>query len=322
MQLVARSENSMEFREGFCRLGTGPRALWGRFLDLAPAGNAEFWVAFENGLPVGRVGASRLPSHSEIGAIGFFEAPNETVAGALLQAAEGWLKAQGVKTAVGPMALNTWFNYRFRTDDHELKFTWEPNNPSEYPGYWTKHGYEAAEAYQSPAAEGLSAYAERTYESLKRLSGEGFRFRPFDGPKFLETEVPILYELSQVAFKQNYLFEPITFEFFRELYVPLANKLDYSYSHFVTNAQGKEVGLFFAFPDQGYLVFKTICIHPDYQGRGLSTALSALSAIRGVESGIGHFVTGLVKDGNRSESYTKKSRALWQHRYVLYRKSL
>ncbi len=322
MNLVARSENSAEFRDGFCRLGVGPRAFWGRFLDLAPQGMAEFWVAFENGAPVGRVGASRLPSYPETGAIGFFEAPNETVAAALLNAAETWLKERGVKTAVGPMALNTWFGYRFRTDDHALKFPWEPNNPKEYPEYFVKLGYQEAEAYHSPAAEGLSAYAERTYETLKRLSSEGFRFRPFDGAKFLEKEVPILYELSQAAFKNNYLFEPISFEFFRELYVPIANKLDYTYSHFVTNAAGKEVGLFFAFPDQGYLVFKTICIHPEYQGRGLSTALSALSAIRGVEAGIGHFVTGLVKDGNRSESYTKKSKALWQHRYVLYRKAI
>ena len=319
MRLVARSENSAEFRDGFCRLGAGPRSTWGRFLDLAPATEAEFWVAFDGNLPVGRVGANRFSGSSAIGAVGFFEAPDEKTAGLLLNAAESWLKGKGVKRVVGPVSLSAWFGYSFRVDAHETSFAWEPSNPRQYPEYFAKHGYVAAETYRSPAAQGLATYAEGVYDTVKRLSGEFFRFRPFDSANFLAKEVPLLHAISHACVKDSLLFEPISLEFFREVFAPSVGK-DHRYSHFVLNREGKEIGFFHAFADQGYLVFKSICIHPEYQGRGLSTALSALSAIKGVEDGIGHFVTGLVKTGNRSESYAKKSTALWQHEYVLYQK--
>src|SRR5688572_14771754 len=103
MFLVARSENNPAFRDGFCRLGGGQKAIWGRFLNLAPESQAEFWVAFDGESPIGRIGANLMHGYQEYGAIGFFEAKDATVASLLLKAAESWLKEKGVHYVVGPM---------------------------------------------------------------------------------------------------------------------------------------------------------------------------------------------------------------------------
>lgn len=279
-------------------------------------------MALDGALPVGRIGANRMAGYPEVGAVGFFEANSEATAEGLLKVAQDWLRSKGMKKAVGPMMLNTWFPYRFRLDDHDLNFRWEPTNPIQYPDYFAKAGFSQAEVYHSPAADNLAAYVEATFPAVKALEAKGFTFRPFDGANFLNNEIPKLYDLTLATFKNNFLYEPISLEFFRELYVPFAAKLDYSFSYFCVAPDGREVGFFFSFPDQGYLVFKTIGVHPDYQGLGLSTAMSAKCAVRGVETGLTKFVTGLVKDGNRSESYTKKNPALWSHRYALFEKAL
>jgi GNAT superfamily N-acetyltransferase len=324
MRLISRSHNDASFREHFASLPEGSplKAVWGRFLDLAPQGFAEFWVALEGDRPVGRVGASLMPSHPGKGAIGFFEAGNETVSKALLLAAETWLKGKGVKEAVGPMNLNTWFPYRFRTDSHALSFAWEPANPAEYPKFFEKEGYEVCESYHTLGSSGLSAYAEKTKPAFESASKEGFHFRPFDGPNFLEREIPILFELSMAGFRDNFLFEPITVQQFRELYVPIVKKMDFSCAFWALSPEGKEVAFLFAFPEPDYLVLKSATVLDAFRGKGLSTALTHLAAREGVSRGLENFISALVRTGNRSESYAKKAATLWEHRYSLYRKPL
>lgn len=326
MRLVTRSENHPAFRETFSALPLGSplKAVWARFLDLAPHGFAEFWVAFDGETPVGRVGASLMPSYPGTGAIGFFEVvgARADVAKALLEAAEAWLKGKGVQQAVGPMNLNTWFPYRLRTDSHSESFGWEPNNPREYPQFFEAAGYSVCEHYHTVGSAGLGAYAEKTKGAYEAALAEGFTFRPFDGPNFLDREIPPLFELSMAGFKDNFLFEPITVQQFRELYVPIVKKMDFSCAFFALSPEGKEAGFFFAFPDTSYLVFKSATVLDSYRGKGLSTAMTYLAAREGVARGLENFISALVRTGNRSESYAKKAAALWDHHYALYQKSL
>lgn len=326
MKIAARSENAPGFREAFASLPKGSplAAVWARFLDLAPAGYAEFWVAYESGVPVGRVGANRVISTPGMGAIGFFEVDGERpdVAKALFAAAEGWLRSQGLSQAVGPMNLNTWFPYRLRVDSSPETFAWEPNNPASYPTWWEAAGYVPVEQYHTIGSGGLAAYAEKTKPVYDEALKSGFTFRSFDGPNFLEREIPVLYELSMRGFRSNFLFEPITLQQFRELYVPIAKKMDFSCAFYSVSPEGREVGFLFAFPESSYLVLKSATVVDEYRGKGLSTALTYLAAKAGVERGLGNFISALVRTGNRSESYAKKGQHLWEHRYALYQKKI
>src|SRR6185295_3769897 len=126
-----------------------------------------------------------------------------------------WLKAKGVRQAVGPMNLNTWFPYRYRTDDHALSFLWEPTNPPEYPRYFQSAGYTVCEQYHTQGSAGLAAYAAKTRPVYTQAVAEGFQFRPFDGPNFMEREIPILFDLSVAGFNSNFMYEPISLQQFR-----------------------------------------------------------------------------------------------------------
>lgn len=302
-------------------VGLPPGAVWQRFLDLAPASHAEFWLAFAGAKPIGRIGASLLPRYPGSGAVGFFEATPDAEK-PLLDAALAWLKGRGMTKAFGPLNLNTWFPYRFRTDDDERAFSWEPNQPESYPRAFREAGFTACEEYFSVGSAGLPAYVEKTEPAYRNALEKGYTFRPFDGTHLLEKEVPILFELSMAGFKDNYLFEPITLQAFRELYVPLAKKMDFSSCFFAIAPNGKECGFFFAFPDREYLVFKSMTILDSCRGMGISNALTYLAAKLAVDRGLTRYVSALVRRGNRSESYQKKGETLWVHTYELMERSL
>jgi ribosomal protein S18 acetylase RimI-like enzyme len=137
----------------------------------------------------------------------------------------------------------------------------------------------------------------------------------------METEVPILYRISMQGFRDNYLFEPIPFEAFRQLYVPIAKKLDFSLSRFAIDPQGQEMGFFFCYMEGDSLVFKSVTIDPAYRGRGVSNALTHLSSTDALKRGATGYISALMRAGAQSESYLKKGGFLWQHKYALFEKA-
>jgi hypothetical protein len=76
------------------------------------AGEAEGWLAFRGGEPVGRISASIDRLHLEryrddAGFFGFFDTiEDEEVARALLDAAASWLRARGMRVMRGPFSLS------------------------------------------------------------------------------------------------------------------------------------------------------------------------------------------------------------------------
>lgn len=314
-------------RKGKNRIGLVPAEVGRRFLDLVPQRASEFWVMTLGGEVVARIGANLMPSYPEKGAVGFFEVDLVcedyfSLSQQLIEVAENWLRSKGVTTAVGPMNFNTWFSYRFRVDDHEETLVWEPNNPPEYPHLFQELKYQTSEDYNSTATSGLDLFVEKTEKNIKCMKENGLSYRVFDGKNLLTQEVPILYELSMKGFNENTLFEPIPFQLFSELYVPIANKMDFSHCFFAVNSEGKEVGFFFCFVENGYLILKSTTILPDYRGLGLSNALAHLAGKVALEKGVTKYIPALVECGNRSESYAKKGGTLWTHHYVLFEKKL
>jgi ribosomal protein S18 acetylase RimI-like enzyme len=353
MKIVSLSQGAMSLVSAFSalpraarrdpfRVGLLPDVVWTSFMLQPTPFAREFWVAFDGNRAVARVGASISYSRPGEGAIGFFEA-DLTHPGAreasleLIHAAKAWLKTEGVAYAHGPLNFNTWFPYRFRAGqgekasferranehglwhaDGERFFAWEPVNPPEYLDIFADSGFVPLESYHTQGLDDLKGYVEKTLPSYEKARDAGFRFRPFDASRLLEQEVPLLYEISMSGFKNAFLFEPIAPEAFKQLYIPIADKkMDLSLSHFVVSPAGEEVGYFFAFPDQGYMVMKSASVRPEARGQGLSNALSYLAAARALEMGINRFITALVRTGNQSESYAKKAELLWEHRYIL-----
>lgn len=302
--------------------GLWPAALWINLLQLPFPRPAEFWVSRSGNQ---RIGANISLTQPDVGFIGFFETktdPSElSIAHDLLTQAESFLRSQGAKKIYGPLNYNTWFPYRFGLPhtDH-LRFTWEPAQPEPYLQLWLKAGYQICETYQSVGLHGLTEYALKTEGSYRQALSRGYQFRMFDVAHLESKEIPALYQLSMAGFQENFLFEPLDLQGFSQIYVPAMKKADLSYSFFALDPHGKEVGFFYGFADQGYLVLKTTAIHPDHRGQGLSNALTYLQTNVAIQNGLKGFITALVRKGAQSESYKKKAEALWTHDYVLLEK--
>src|SRR5258708_7265558 len=74
---------------------------------------AKFFLAYKNGMPVGRISAQvdRLHTarHGNSGHFGFIEAIDDAaIFSELLSAAEQWLRSQGMTKALGPVSFSLW----------------------------------------------------------------------------------------------------------------------------------------------------------------------------------------------------------------------
>lgn len=344
MKLHARSKiGPSEFDPVFCsipaklrkdpfRVGLLPEAMEAAFLKMPVPFPTEFWWVESKGQLVGRAGVSLSPNRLEgrsYAALGFFEADvSSERAGEtgklLIEAAAQWAREKNADQLIGPMNFNTWFPYRFRTDTGAeiAPFSWEPVNPPEYVGLFQENGFDELARYHTRSVDGLEGLVHALAPSAERARLAGYSLRWLDRDHVLDREVPILYRLSMAGFRDNFLFEPIPLEIFRQLYVPLASgKVDLSLCRFLLDPQGQEIGFITAFMERdASLVLKSMTVLPEHRGKGLSNALFHSSIEAGLARGARHCVSALVKEGIGSESLAKKSEVLWEHRYALFRR--
>lgn len=332
-----------ELRHDPFRVGLLPAPVARGFLKMPLPFPAEFWLVQDGERTVGRIGAnvSSLRWDGQATACaGFFECDPSRgdVAKALLDAAASWAASHGARRLLGPMNFNTWFPYRFKVKaagtgganaNDDRQYAWEPVNPPEYPAFFESMGFRAIEHYHSVGTRSTRDIFEGTRAAFERAAGLGYTMRKFDSAHLLDREVPILHRISMAGFADNFLFEPIPEEFFRELYVPIANKVDVSLARFVLDPAGKEVGFCFAFADradsgadQGQLVIKSIAVLPEARGRGLSNAFVHDCCREALTRGLDVFVSALMRSGAQSESYSRKGQEVWRHEYALFGKEI
>ena len=295
----------------------------------------EFFLAYgDDGELLASCAASLSLTDVTRGFIGFFEAaesPNGKIAARmLLTQAQTWLRAAGASHAVGPVNLCTWFPYRFQAEAYEGDaMGWEPRSPLFYLELWSQAGFVPVESYFSEASRLVPAALTKNAPALVKAEAHGYRFRPFacDPHRLMLDEVPILHELTLAAFADNFLFEPLPLALFRQLYVPLLDKLtSVRFSWFVFDPHGQPCGFLFAFEDNAALVAKTVGVIPAHRGNGLQMALLQQALIQAQSEGIEIVISALLKEGIASERipalFATTGGALWRHHYLLMEKVL
>ncbi len=313
------------------RVNLLPAEILKRFVELPWPAPKDFFIAIAGDRAIATLSATVSGANPEQGFIGFYECdlqhPLAVQASRALQtAAEAFLRNSGAKKILAPVNYNTWFQYRFLkpTDERPL-YAWEPVMPPEYLQHFLDAGYVEAVPYISlahldyaPLIEGLSPYVERALQ-------KGYRFRPFDAARFLDREVPIVYDITMESYEGNFLFEPIPFEAFRDLYVPVARKMDFSLCFFLLSPEGREIGFYFSFIDEqnpGHYVMKTIGLKHEARGGGLSNAMVCHGAMLARDQGATRAIQALARNDAQSRSYARYAPTQWEHDYVLVEKVL
>ena len=177
---------------------------------------AELFLARRGGNVVGRISGqldSLVLEHmgAGTGQWGMFEAEDAETARALISAAEAWLKAKGMKRALGPFSLGIWDEPGLLVQgfDHP-PMVMMGHNRTEYQGWIEDAGYAGVKdlyTYDIDVSGGFPPIVERIVASGQK--NPRIRIRSVDIRKFDEEAALILTILND-AWGDNWGFIPLT----------------------------------------------------------------------------------------------------------------
>jgi GNAT superfamily N-acetyltransferase len=236
-----------------------------QFLDKAKNpyfdhGEAEYFVAWRDGEPVGRITAQvdsrwdQFQGGSD-GQFGFIEAEDDPqVFEALLGAAEGWVRERGRDRMIGPMDFTTNDECGLLVEGHELHpMILEPWHPRYYDERVAALGYgklmdlliwwlEMGELKQGDQfADAIHAVADKVE------SEHGIMVRNMDKSD-LEAEIGRFMEVYNSAWEKNWGFVPVTEEEVRFQAQNLKQILDERWA-FIAERDGEVLGAALTLPD-------------------------------------------------------------------------
>jgi len=262
----------------------------------------------------------------KIGCIGHFAAAESVSAQEVLNAACRQLTNQGCTLAVGPIDGSTWRRYRFLTSrGEEPQFLMEPDNPDDWPTYWTKTGFEVLASYFSALNKNLTFEDPKVMRAGKRLAEQGIQLRNLDLENY-HRDLQAIYDLSLDAFVGNLLYTPLPeTEFFAE-YETIQSRIRPELV-LLAEMDNQLVGYLFAIPDwlrgpeTDTVIIKTVAILPHRKVSGLGAWLVANAQIAARELGYTRVIHALMHENNVSRRlsarYAKPFRS-----YTLFKKQL
>lgn len=184
-------------------------------------GHIDLFIAVRDGKDVGRISAHidhlwlDMPAAQgggrDIGNWGLFEAVDQTVANALIARAEEWLRAEGMKKAVGPISISIWDEpgLLIQGHDHAPTVMMGHHNPK-YEAWIEAAGYGKVKdlnTYELDIAKPFPPLIQRIVSSGER--NPRITIRKVDKSKFKE-EAALILSILNDAWSDNWGFLPIT----------------------------------------------------------------------------------------------------------------
>jgi len=190
-------------------------------------GDAGFYVAYRDGVPVGRIAGIENRNHVEfrkenIGFWGFFECENnQETADALFMEAKAWVKAKGYPVMRGPMSCDTQDEIGFVIEGfNQQRFFIMPHNPEYYPVLVEKHGLTKAKdliAFRLDLSKPIPEREARIAEIAKqRMEKRGFVFRNLN-KKNIVSDFRQIMKVYHEGWKDNWGFVPSSERQFMEM---------------------------------------------------------------------------------------------------------
>ena len=220
--------------------------------------DVEYFLAWRDGLPVGRISAHvdhRLNEfqHNRWGLFGFFECEDDpAVAAALLGTAERWLRARGRDRMIGPFDFSTNHECGVLVEGHALRPQILEN--------W-HHPYYRDLLEQEGMLKAMDLYkweinpTDRDQmlpvinELADRLEPEHHIHLRRMRPRKLRTEVRAFMEVYNLAWSSNWGFVPLTDAELDHMAKELGPMLDEDFACVAETADGQVVGVSLTLPD-------------------------------------------------------------------------
>ena len=249
------------------------------------------------------------------GVIGHFFASEEATGTSALHKACEILSEHDIQCAIGPMDGSTWRKYRLVSEGSEIPpFLGEPKHPLELPRYFHTAGFTTLAKYSSSIVDLDQCMDSRASEIDKSMQSEGLSIRPIQMERFDE-ELRDLFEVSSIAFRNNFLYSPISCDEFVNRYSSLRAAIDPDLI-IIAERQNNIVGFIFAVPlDHQKVMIKTLGRRPDSKLKGIGRVLVSRCHRMASKKGYKQAIHALYKDDNRSRSFSREARVI--RRYEL-----
>lgn len=181
----------------------------------------ELLIAYRGGRPVGRISAHvdelalKLPPDQGFGPgtgfFGYFDADDETIAHALLSAAEGRLRGWNMNRALGPVSMSIWEEPGLLVRGHDHAPTiMMGHHPAHYRGWIESFGYTAAKSlltYELDITQEFPPLIQRIIASGEK--SPRITIRPIDKDRW-EEEIRTVLAILNDAWSDNWGFVPFT----------------------------------------------------------------------------------------------------------------
>lgn len=264
-----------------------------------------------------------------LGLIGHYSAQDDRSAQALWSHSLEILAQQNCTLAVAPMDGNTWRTYRWITERGEHPpFFLEPDNPNNYVEQILQAGFTPLACYYSALVTDLNQGDRRLERVGDRLKKLDIKIRPLNLENW-EQELHQIYQVSRVAFKQNFLYTPLSESEFMAQYNPVRAYINPELV-LLAEQRKKIVGFLFALPDFclrqrklpiDTLILKTVAILPQRDYAGLGSLLIFQCHQIAQKLGYKSVIHALMYEGNSSLNISQRySQPIRQ--YTLFAKAI
>lgn len=243
-----------------------------------------------------------------LGLIGHYAAQDNQSAQALWSHSLELLDQQKCTLAIAPIDGNTWRTYRWITErGNHPTFFLEPDNPPDSVEQIVQAGFTPFARYYSALVTDLNRGDRRLERVGDRLKKLDITIRPLNLEHW-EQELHQIYQVSRVAFKQNFLYTPLSESEFMAQYNPIR---EYINPEFVLLAEQRKkvVGFLFALPDfclrqqnlpLNTLILKTVAVLPQRDYAGLGSLLIFQCHQIAQKLGYQSVIHALMYEGNSS----------------------
>ena len=257
-------------------------------------------------------------------ALGSYECTDDPeVARHLLEAAKTLARQLGKRHLIGPMEGSTWQAHRFSRHHRHEPFFSEPYHNLYYHRQFLANDFQELMRYRS-ALDVSPRFDEVRFARLQRhFTNRGIELRPLK-KEALNTELEAIGTLSIRAFRDNFLYTPISVGQFMEKYRPLVARLDANLIWLARDRSTDEtVGFIFALPDLydptgRTLLIKTVARAEGFRLRGLGTYLTDLIYKIAPERGYDRIVHAFMRDDNDSIRISERLNGSDYKSYALY----
>lgn len=241
------------------------------------------YLLFDDEKPVGRFAFYENPELLFRGekacCIGGYECADESdTAKRLLSEVKKLAKSKGYRWLIGPMEGSTWETYRFSNYHQYPPFFTEPYHHLYYSEHFKTAGFEPIAQFVSNFSDDLKFDAEEIEKTESQYQERGLSFRHLDVNNLL-ADLKKIGQFSIEAFRQNFLYTPITVDGFVSKYRGFQEVFDPDLVLIAEGADQKIHAISFSLPnyadpDKGSFVLKSMARRADSPFKGVSKFLT------------------------------------------------